>query len=260
MWEPDRLLPKTRIRRQILLWVFIYGTLFGARIGWLYYERSRPLPPPRYALPRLAKVHPDYLVVVPKFHINDLKGAQALIGRSLWVKAGYKACYFPFNGQRIMKESPGGQLFEPLERFIVDRVLDLSCSHERGLFLIFQKDGQQWAMQAAIRGADSDYEFQLDDLFLPQDPRTLYDHWSPEIWDLVARHQITKGMSIVQVSYALGVGDLVALGASSTQFYSFHRCPGGSPGLTRVEFVGGQVRNFEVGSLVGHPKAQPVLF
>jgi hypothetical protein len=147
-----------------------------------------------------------------------------------------------------------------MERIIVDQVLHLTCGHEQGLFLIFQKDGQQCATRAAIRGADSDYEFQLDDLFLPQAPRTLYDHWSPEIWDLVALHQIVKDMSFVQVSYALGVGELVALGASSTQFYSFHRSPGGSPGITRVEFVGGKVRNFEVESRTGHPMSQPVLF
>jgi hypothetical protein len=158
-----------------------------------------------------------------------------------------------------MKVPPTGHLFERMEKFIVDQVLDLSCGRERGLFLIFKKNDQHWATRAAIRGRDSEYEFQLDDLFLSQDPRSLYDHWTQEVWDLVARHQITKGMSFVQVSFALGVGDLVAWGASSTQFYSFHRCPGGSLGITRVEFVEGKVRDFAVDGLTGPPGTKPAV-
>jgi hypothetical protein len=207
----------------------------------------------------LAKVHPDYLVVVPKFRINDFKGAQALIGRSLWVKAGYKACYFPLRGGQVLKASPASQLFEPLEQFLVDQVLELAWGHDRGLFLVFQKGGQQWVALAGIRGTDSEYELQLDDLFLPRDPRALYDHWNPEVWGLLARHQITIDMSFVQVSYALGAGELVALGGPSTQVYSFPRCPGGSPGMTRVEFVEGKVRNFQVETSTGQTKPKPDL-
>jgi hypothetical protein len=39
-----------------------------------------------------------------------------------------------------------------------------------------------------------------------QDPRELYKHWPPEVWQSVEKHEVKRGMNELQADFAIGMG------------------------------------------------------
>ncbi|HVN77851.1 MAG TPA: hypothetical protein VMW38_02535 [Terriglobia bacterium] len=230
-----------------LIWLGIVVMIIGLRVACVFYQRSQP-----------ARVRPvtqrtldkDYLVVVPKFYVDDLISARKLIGSTLWVKAGYRAAYF----QWVPSTKPGPSkptlLFEPMESFIVGEVRERPAplrSGDREVLFVFEKGGQSFATIVGFySGKDQEYQIQLDDLFFSKNPTEVYAHWSPQVWGKVRAHQLEKGMSFAQVSLSIGDGQLITTGAGGAQVYEFDRKPGGLPGKTRVRFVDGKVEEIEI--------------
>src|SRR5262249_39827263 len=82
-------LAETSKRR--LIWLAVVLAILGARVGWVLYDRSqhiafKPVP--------IKPIEKDYLTVIPKSDVTDFESAKKLLGRRLWVKAGYAAEYF----------------------------------------------------------------------------------------------------------------------------------------------------------------------
>ena len=87
---------------------------------------------------------------------------------------------------------------------------------------------------------------QLDELFYAKNPRELYSHWDPNSWSKIEQHLLEPGMTLAQAVFSIGFGRLVTTEAGGIHLYEFTRMPGGEHGKTRVRFLDGRVKEFEV--------------
>ncbi len=240
-------MPLQRSTKRWLIWVLVVTSVIILRVACVFYERSRT---PRTKLATQKVLDKDYLVVLPKFYVDDLNSARKLVGRILWVKAGYQARYFPMGGTSSMTPLTQELQFEPMESLTVDGVTTRPVSeegHDQQVLLLFRKGGQSCATVGGFFLArEKQYQMQLDELFFARDPRELYSHWPPEVWDQLRTHQLKPGMSFAQVGLSMGNRRLIATEAGESQRYEFSRRPGGGPGKTRVRFSEGRVSEVEV--------------
>ncbi len=146
----------------------------------VFVERARePKRPPQATLP----LSPDYYVALPKSYLRDLAGAQALVGKPLWVRDGYR---WPC----------GKTTLGPIEKIVPTRAFKKG----RDVYLDFGR------CSLPISYGDS---FFLDELFLIEDPHRIYKDWSAKIWKKIEERRIEPGMTETQITFALGYGDLV---------------------------------------------------
>ncbi len=232
--------------RRWLLWTGVVAVIFALRIGCLIYERSRPLSKSRVAQRVIEK---DHLVAVPKFQVNDFQSARQLIGKTLWVKLGYAVEYYALqrSGGRTLK-APALQ-FKPVEKLLVSDVIEkpIPAARDKEVLLLFDREGIKYATSVGRYDANmQSYQMLLDELFYVKDPHELYEHWGEEVWKKVERHELEPGMTVTQVGLSLGYGSLVTLQAGGIQLYEFTRKPGGEIGKTRVRFLDGRVKEFEL--------------
>ena len=145
---------------------------------------------PRLKAPRRQErtIHPDLYVFHPKSYVSSAASAEKLIGRPLWVKEGYRRLY-----------DPGEQTFEPLEKIIPTGVRE----EGEDTLLEFEKADRLYATKIATGEL-----FYVDEIFLIEDPRKLFDHWTAEDWKKVDAHQVDLGMTEYQAAFALGAGRL----------------------------------------------------
>ncbi|MEW5975339.1 MAG: hypothetical protein AB1898_05975 [Acidobacteriota bacterium] len=228
-----------------LLWFAVAGLIVLLRLGWVLYDRSRPYSPKP---PVERRVDLDLLVVVPKFRVKNFADVHALNGQRLWVKAGYAAEYFVYGPGKT--PAAEGMLFEPLQELMISDIVQRSSSpgsSDRDILAVFEAQGQRFAtvIGRCEAGTDS-YQWYLDDLFFGRDPREIYDHWQPDVWEKIRSHQLERQMTMAQVMLSLGVGTLITTEAGGLQLYQFSRKPGGLPGKTRVRFAEGRVKEFQV--------------
>jgi hypothetical protein len=237
-------LSETAQRR--LLWAGVVAVILGLRVGCVLYERNRPFP--QKAVVEKA-VDRDHLVVVPKFYVDDLTSARRLIGKTLWVKLGYATGYFP-DKPRVTPESREFRYFQPLDSLTVENVTERPIAGDAGskeVLLRFQKDRQSWLTLVGRYDARAErYEMRLDESFYLKNPRELYAHWDLATWGKIEGHLLEPGMTLVQALFSLGYGRLVTTEAGGNQLYEFTQKPGGGPGKTRVRFLDGRVKEFEV--------------
>jgi hypothetical protein len=239
-------LPFSETSERWLVWLAVVGVVVAARVGWILYDRSQSTHPKPI---RLRHTERDYLVVIPKFGVEDLAGAKELVGTSLWVKAGYAIEYSRYSTSATTARPSPGMKLEPMEeitvRDFVKRPLPQKKQWE--ILLLFEKGGEEFsAVIGYFEPEAKQYQIQLDDLFYAKNPRHIYDHWDEETWQKIRHHQLEKQMTFAQVNLSLGAGTLVTTEAGGTQLYQFDRKPGGEPGKTRVRFVDGRVKEFEI--------------
>lgn len=241
--------------RRWTMWAGVVTLIVALRVGCVLYERSRPFPQKPVAQRR---VEPDHLVVIPKFYVEDFRSARQLVGKPLWVKLGYSTEYFPVGQFQQAVESSQRQAFLPLEKFIVEEAVERPIRGQRKdkeVWLMFRKDGITCATVAGIYDSEAArYQMQLDELFYPKHPREFYTHWGEEIWEKIEKHQLEENMTLNQVVLSLGYGSLVMTEAGGIQLYQFGRKPGGEPGKTRVRFLDGRVKEFEVAGYSSKPR------
>jgi hypothetical protein len=230
-----------------LIWAGVVSLVIALRLACVLHQRSRPAAPK----PVLRKpIEQDQLVTVPKSYVEDFQAARQLVGRPLWVKLGYVTEYFPVTQFDQPASSASPQSFPPLEQFTVEKVAEKPVrgrGKDKEVWLIFRKEGGTYATIAGLYDSEaSRYRMQLDELFYMKDPRELYAHWGPEAWQKIERHELEDQMTFNQVILSLGYGGLVTTEAGGSQLYQFGRKPGGEPGRTRVRFLEGRVKEFEV--------------
>jgi hypothetical protein len=173
-----------------------------------------------------------------------MASAQRYKGQKLWVKAGFRAEYFPFMpSQKFPPDSPRMR-FQPMEEILVSDVRQMTADRAgyHPIVLTFEKGG---ILQATVVGfflkAKNEYQIQLDDLFYLKNPRAIYSHWPPQTWSKIEAHQLEEQMTFAQVSLSIGDGRLITIEAGGVQLYEFDRKPGGQEGKIRVRFRDGRV-------------------
>ncbi|MCI0620827.1 MAG: hypothetical protein L0387_04010 [Acidobacteria bacterium] len=232
--------------RRWVLWAGVVAVILALRVGCVLYERSRPFPQrPAVARP----IDRDRLVVIPKFYVEDFASAQQLAGKRVWVKLGYSTSYF-LDKPRLKPADRELRQFQPLESFAIENVVERPVAGEAGnreVLLHFRREGQSWLTLAGLYDAQAErYEMQLDELFYLKDPRELYAHWDEDAWSKIEKHSLEPGMTLAQAVFSMGYGRLVTMEAGGIQLYEFTRGPGGQPGKTRIRFLDGRVKEFEV--------------
>ena len=217
----------TQRRIQIVLLAAL--ALAALRLVYVFYERStgagqsssKPQAPPLDA---------DYYVVPKKLHDYDLKSLRRdLVGRTVWVREGYRFSFYPYDrrAQRADFAHEAGTL-GPIERLaITGVVLDRSPqAGQQQIMAVFDKDGRSHAFPVgAVRG--NQYEIAADEILFIEDPHELYRHWTPDVWQAVARHEVKPGMNEIQAAFAVGMGVPEAQHDSSEK--TVHYPNGGQP-------------------------------
>ena len=230
-----------------VVWGCVLVALLALRLGWILYERSRPVTPQKQPAKRIQR---DYLVRLPRFYIADFEEAKRLVGKSLWVKKGFQLAYHPvLSGRRSSRES-GGERLLPLEKLIVKDVVEQPTPGRSGykeVLVLFDKEGVEvGAVVGRFDGQRQLYQMYLDNFFYAKDPREIYEHWNESTWKLIENHQLELGMTFAQVALSIGDGTLVTREAGDIHLYEFTRQPGGEVGRCRVRFREGRVTEFKV--------------
>jgi hypothetical protein len=188
---------------------------------------------------------PDYYVVPKKLHPQDLKDAKELTKMPVWVRDGYRYAYYPVvRGHADFDKSAG--TLGPLEKLqITNVVLDRTpgSSTQKQVMAVFEKDGKPYSVPIGIDDAGN-YKIYSDEMFFIQDPRELYNHWSPETWGAIENHQVKPGMNEIQAFFAIGMGTPEGTGTSNPRIVDFPN--NGHP--VRVTFTNGKATNIEQGS------------
>jgi hypothetical protein len=205
--------------RKIQIILLVLFVVAGIRVFLIYRERHEPAPAPK-AGPANPNFSSDDYVVPTQTHAYDLKSAkEALEGKTVWVKSGNQITYYPDTGGHIDFRHPAGVL-PPLDKVEVTNVVQTSAPnakgeelapgvrvHEQQVFAVFNRE-QDHKTYAAPIGASrgGDYTLYINDELFLDDPRQLYKHWPPDIWQAIDQHQAKAGMNELQVGFALGVG------------------------------------------------------
>lgn len=143
-------------------------------------------------------------------HFEDVKD---LSGKNVWMKNGFTMPYFPYAGGKIDFKKRVGAI-PPLQELVVKTAVkaavpadvDDGISHgQRQALLVFTLPNDKQEYVTPVGAIDGDEEQYYDDLlFFYDDPHTIYNHWSKDIWDAITTHQVKKGMNELQTRLAVG--------------------------------------------------------
>lgn len=186
--------------------------ILGIGIWRIQVARNRPVA----VQPRNEERHlSDEQMVQPrKLYIDDLKSARDLIGKPIWVQAGYELEYYPYTAHHVDFAHKSGVLPSVQQLDIRDIVTQkfpagLETRVPRGTnqaFAVFTMPGDPKEYATAIgtiQGNDSTYY--CDNVFYYDDPHQMYKFWPSDIWQAVDQHQPKAGMTELEVAMALGV-------------------------------------------------------
>jgi hypothetical protein len=186
--------------------------VFGIRVYFLWRERHAPIVQKPQQQRRL--LTDDDIVQPRKLYIDDVKSAKTLIGKTIWVQAGYELDYYPYAGHSVNFAHKVGVLPSVQALTIKDIVLQKAPASlasrvpqgDKQVYAVFSiaDDPKEYATAIGyIQGSDSTYY--CDDVFYYDDPHKMYKHWPADIWQAVDQHQPKPGMNELQVAMALGV-------------------------------------------------------
>ncbi len=156
----------------------------------------------------------DDTVMPRKLYIDSLQSARALVGKPVWIHAGYELSYFPYSGHRIDLGHSAGVLPSVQRLDVTDIVTqkapaslaDRITHGDKQVFAVFTMSGsdKQYATPIGfIQGSDSTYY--CDTLFYYDDPHQMYHFWPANIWQAIDQHQPIVGMNELQTQMAVGV-------------------------------------------------------
>jgi hypothetical protein len=198
--------------QKVIIIVLIPVAILAVGILIINHKRNEPGVVPQ-AQPQRA-LSQDEMVQPRKLFIDDLKSARDLIGKPVWVQAGYEMDYYPYTAHRIDFAHRSGVL-PGAERLDVKDVITqklpagLTTRIPRGdkqAFVVFTLPGDDHQYATAvgyIQGTDSTWY--CDNVFYYDDPRTMYNFWPAPIWQAIGQHRAVAGMNELQTAMALGV-------------------------------------------------------
>ncbi len=194
-------------KRKIQLVLAAAIAVAAVRTGYVLYKRhaektgaaSLQTPP----------LNPDYYVVPKKLYPYDLKSAKQLTQQPVWVKEGYRYTFYPYDSKRRRTDfSHEAGLLLPIQKLEIKDVVSDTAPHSAHLhqvMAVFEQDGKTYALPIGSM-TGSNYRIYSDEIFYIQDPRELYKHWPPDVWESIAQHQVKPGMNEFQVDFAIGMG------------------------------------------------------
>jgi hypothetical protein len=202
-------------RKRILIISIVLLALVSARTAYIFYERSRPLPPPPKP-PSVTLSQDDYVTprrIVP----YDLKSAvKELAGKTVWVRNGNAIPYYRFSSaSRSVDFNAKVGLLPPLDKLLVKDVVlqkqpvslapgQVSVVRKQ-VMAVFEEASRPGLFAVSIgTSVGDDFTFNVNDIFYYDNPHELYKHWPAEVWNAIDQHQAQKGMNELQVSFALG--------------------------------------------------------
>jgi hypothetical protein len=186
--------------------------LAGIGIWRINVARNRPGIVPRAA--QETHLSDEQMVQPRKLYIDDLKSAKDLIGKPVWIEAGYELDYFPYVAHQVNFAHKAGVLPSVQRLDIHDIVLtkfpaNLATRIPRGTeqaFAVFTMPGDAKEYATAIgtiQGTDSTYY--CDTVFYYDDPHQMYNFWPADLWQAIDQHQPKQGMTELETAMALGV-------------------------------------------------------
>ncbi|HEY9125595.1 MAG TPA: hypothetical protein VIM62_00630 [Acidobacteriaceae bacterium] len=159
----------------------------------------------------------DDLAYVKKRYFASFDQAKDLEGKSVWIKAGYALPYYPYAGGAVQFSKRSGVL-PAAEKLSITKLIkavppakedDMVPHGSRQYFIVFTlggPDAKPGTYAAAIGNSQGGEEsIVADQLFYYDDPKTIYDDWPKPVWDAVATHTPTVGMTENQARMAAGI-------------------------------------------------------
>jgi hypothetical protein len=188
---------------------------FAIAAGYLFYvfkQRQNPGVVPQSGATQPMKK--DDLAVVRAFFPTYFDDLQRLVGTRVWMKNGYTTPFYPYEAGQVEFSKPVGLLppVQPLDvkkmiKAAVPAKVDDSIEHgSRQVFAVFELPGKPGTFATpvgAIQGSQEAYF--TDNLFYYDDPHTIYDNWSKDMWAAIDAHQVKPGMSELQTRMSIGL-------------------------------------------------------
>ena len=156
----------------------------------------------------------DDTVMPRKLYIDSLQSAHALVGKPIWIQAGYELSYFPYASHRVdlaqnLGVLPSAQRLD-IQDIVTQKVpaalADRIAHGDKQAFVVFTMPGSDKQYATAVgffQGTDSTWY--CDTLFYYDDPHQMYHFWSAKIWQAIDQHQPIAGMNELQTQMAVGV-------------------------------------------------------
>lgn len=221
-----------KLWQKIALMTLAVFLIAGARVYFVW--KARQDPGVIKKSPEEKPLTQDELAVMTQYYFASFDQAkQQLEGKPVWIKAGYSLAYYPYAGGTVQFAKRAGVL-PGAEKLSVSKLIkavapakeDNRIEHgSKQYFIVFTIDGpdaQPGAFAAPIGFAQGDQETLVcDQLFYYEDPKTIYDHWPQPVWDAVAKHTPTVGMTENQARMAAGIlieSDSTTLGDRTATF------------------------------------------
>ena len=221
-----------------LLVTFVLATL---RAAYIFYERHEDsLAASRKEQgQQIGYSNADYYVNPKKLYPYDVKSAKQLTQQPVWVKEGYRYTYFAYRtATRTVDFAHDAGLLGPIEKLVITDVVlaaNTVSGQPKQVVAVFQKDGKPYAVPIGYQSPDGEYKIYSDEIFYIQDPRDLYKHWPPDVWQAVDRHEVKPGMNEMQADFAIGMG---VPDAGDTSYEKTVRYPNGGKPLVIVYRAG----------------------
>jgi hypothetical protein len=198
--------------QKFALLVLIPVAILAAGILYINHKRNQPVAVPQ-AAPQRALTQ-DEMVQPRKLFIDDLKSARDLIGKPVWVQAGYEMDYYPYTAHHVDFAHKAGVLPSAQRLDIKDvttekvpaSVVSRIPRGDKQAFAIFTMPGDDKEYATSIgtmQGTDSTWY--CDNVFYYDDPRGMYNFWPANIWQAVDQHKPIVGMNELQTAMAVGV-------------------------------------------------------
>ena len=183
----------------------------GLRTAYILYQRHEDsvAAEKQKQTTKVSYSNPDYYVTPKKLYPFDLKSAKQLVQQPVWVKEGYRYTYYPFNeGTRHTEFRHEAGLLLPIEQLgIQDVVVEVGpgAGNRRQMMAVFKREGKNFAVPIGFE-TEGQYKVYSDEMFYIENPRELYKHWPPEVWQAVEAHEVKPGMNELQADFAVGMG------------------------------------------------------
>jgi hypothetical protein len=173
--------------------------------------RNRPGVVPH---PEETHLSDEQMVQPRKLFIDDLKSAKDLIGKPVWVQAGYELDYYPYAANHVDFAHKVGVLPSVQRMDVKDVVIEkvpanVASRAAKGsgqAFLLFTMAGDEKEYATAVgtmQGSDSTWY--CDNVLYYDDPHQMYNFWPADLWKAVDTHQPKQGMTELETAMALGV-------------------------------------------------------
>jgi hypothetical protein len=197
------------IRQKIQIALALALVIAGIRTAYVLYERHASNKKQQQQKAAAPGLNPDYYVTPKKLYPYDLKSAHALTQQPVWVKEGYRYAYYPYSSaaHRTDFAHEAGMLLPIQKLQVKDVVADVAPSSggQKQVMAVFEQDGKTYAVQIGLL-REGEYKIYSDGMFYVQDPRELYKHWPPDVWQSVEQHEVKPGMNELQADFAIGMG------------------------------------------------------